>query len=169
MASDQNFQSLLYKVILPKVELVAAIISCIGLVLNYLKLPGASELIMIGFSTLASVFFLIAYTPLTPGKPLQPERPKTFIDLLSLIVWKVVHIALAVTTIGLLFYLLHLKGFSQMMLIGTIALLLSLFLSGVIIVQNNKYLSTLKPTLIKAVVMAIIGTYILYFHWPISP
>ena len=169
MDDKQNFTTLLAKVILPKVEIIAAVITSIGFVLNYTKQQGAAELIMIGLSTLASVFFITGFLlPPTVEKTLREETNKTFVDLLVLIVWKVMHIALAVAAIGLLFYLLQLKGFSQMMLIGTQALILSLLVSGFIVIQKNKYLLTLKTTIIKALMLAIIGTYILYINWPIT-
>lgn len=166
MDDKQNFTALLSKVILPKVEIIAAVITSIGFVLNYLKQSGAAELIMIGLSTLASVFFVTGFLlPPTIEKTLPEETPKTFVDLLVLILWKVMHIALAVSTIGLLLYLLHLKGFSQMMLIGTLTLAVALLSAGFIILQKNNYLALFKTTLIKVLMMVIIGTYILYINW----
>ncbi len=166
MDTKQNFSALLSKVILPKVEIIAALVTSVGFVLNYSGKPGAAELMMVGLSTLAGVFFISGFLlPSTLEKSLRAEMSKTFIDLLVLIVWKVMHIALAVTTIGLLFYLLHLKGFSQMMMIGTQALILSLLVSGFIIIQKSKYLPDLKTAIIKASMMAIIGAYILYINW----
>lgn len=169
MDNKQNFSALLATVILPKVEIIAAVVTSVGLVLNYIKQSGAAELLLIGLSTLASVFFVTGFLmPPASEKILPEETDKTFIDLLVLIVWKIMHIALAITSIGLLFYSLHLKGFLQMMLIGSQTLIVSLLASGFIIVQKNKYLSTLKTTLIKALMMAIIGTYILYINWPME-
>jgi hypothetical protein len=166
MDTKQNFSALLAKVILPKVEIIAAVITSIGFVLNYMKQPAASQLVMIGLSTLASVFFVTGFLLPPPiEKTLSEETPKTFIDLLALIIWKVMHMALAIATIGLLFYLLHLKGFSQMMLIGTMTLAVTLLLSGLIILQKNNFLLLFKTTLIKALMMVIIGTYILYINW----
>jgi hypothetical protein len=166
MSDKQNFTALLSKVILPKVEIIAAVVTSIAFVLNYLKLAVASQLVMVGLSTLAGVFFVTGFLPPpTIEKSLREETAKTFVDLLILILWKVLHIALAVATIGLLFYLLHLKGFSQMMLIGTMTLVVALLLTGFIILQKNEYLPPLKTAIIKASMMAIIGVYILYLNW----
>ncbi len=166
MNDKQNFSALLAKVILPKVELIAAVITIIGFLFNRLNQPGASEMVMIGLSTLAGVFFITAFMiPAAIEKAHQQETSKTFIDLLILIVWKVMHISLAVATIGLLFYLLHLEGFSQMMLIGTMTLVIALLLSGFLILQRNENLAIFKAVISKALMMAIIGSYILYINW----
>ena len=169
MAEKQNFTTRLSKVILPKVEVIAIIISSIGFLLYLLKQPGAHQLPMIGLSTLASVFFLTAYTlPPNVEKTLREEQRRTFIDLLSFIIWKLIYLALAVNCIGLLFSLLQLKGFMQMLPIGTMTLIISLLLAGVIILQKNEYLLTFKIAIIKALTRALIGTYILYNNWPVT-
>ena len=166
MDHKQNFSALLAQVILPKVEMIAAVIAFIGFLFNRLKQPGASEMVMIGLSTLAGVFFITAFIiPVTIEKGNQEETPKTFIDVLILSVWKVMHISLAVAIIGLLFYLLHLEGFSQMMLIGTMSLVISLLLAGFLILQKDEYLVIFKTVISKALMMAIIGSYILFINW----
>lgn len=169
MAEKQNFATLLSKVILPKLEIIAAIISSIGFILYSLNQPGAHQLLIIGLSAFASVFFLTAYTlPPNVEKTLREEQSRTFIDLLSFIIWKLIYLALAVNCIGILFSILQFKGFMQMLLMGTMTLLISLVLAGVIILQKNEHLLTFKIAIIKALTIALIGTYILYNNWPLT-
>ena len=169
MTEKQNFTTLLSKVILPKLEIIAVIISSIGFILYLLKQPGAHQLLMIGLSTLASAFFLTAYTlPPNVEKTLREEQSRTFTDLLGFIIWKVIYLALAVNCIGLLFSILQLKGFMQLLLIGTTTLIISLLLAGVIILQKNEYLPTFQIAIIKALMIALMDTYILYNNWPLT-
>ena len=168
MAEKQNFTTLLSKVILPKVEVIAIIISSIGFLLYLLKQTGAQQLLMIGLSTLASVFFLTANTlPPAIEKTLTETTKKSFFDTLLNFIWKIMHIALSVSVIGLLFYLLNLNGYTQMILIGTTILIIALLLSGIFIIQKNDYLLLFKAALIKGLLIAFISSTILYNIWPL--
>ena len=90
MAEKQNFTTLLSKVILPKVEVIAIIISSIGFLLYLLKQTGAQQLLMIGLSTLASVFFLTANTlPPAIEKTLTETTKRSFFDTLLNFIWKI--------------------------------------------------------------------------------
>jgi len=168
MDDKQNFSALLAKVILPKVEVIAALTSAVGFFLYYLNQPGAQQLLMIGLSTLAGVFFLTANTfPPALEKTSPAKNRKSFADLLLTILWKVIHIAMSVSTIGLLFFLLLLKGFEQMMAIGTTAIIISLLFVGFFILQNNEHLPAFRASIVKGLLLAFICISIMYTLWPL--
>lgn len=58
-----GFTELLYKTIMPKVYGIGAAVVIIGALFKILHLPGADEMLMIGLSTEAVIFFLSAFEP----------------------------------------------------------------------------------------------------------
>ena len=127
-----------------------------GLVFKYVAFAGASQLLVVGFCTLALVYFLGAFYPAVssavtapyPGY-VPPTAEKSV--LAEVVVPRVQGQALAVTLIGILFKLQFLPGASTMLLIGTISLAL---VAAIQLYHNN--LSR------KALAIALGGASMLY-------
>lgn len=159
--------------VLSKAELVALAITVIGLILFNNGQEIGSNILTLGLTTLAGIFFLTAFMPASPAsddenQKIEKETKKGFVDLIGLVLWKVMHIGCAVTTIGILFYILHLLGFGQMLFIGTSALILSVAFSALSILQKSENMNTLKSGLMRAIPLVLLGSYILYMNWPVS-
>src|SRR3990170_5424947 len=58
-----GFTELLYKTIMPKVYGIGAAVVIIGALFKILHMPGADEMLMIGLSVEAGIFFLSAFEP----------------------------------------------------------------------------------------------------------
>jgi gliding motility-associated protein GldL len=58
-----GFTELMYKTIMPKVYGIGAAVVIIGALFKILHMPGADEMLMIGLSTEAVIFFLSAFEP----------------------------------------------------------------------------------------------------------
>src|SRR6188768_1934443 len=58
-----GFTALLYKTIMPKVYGIGAAVVVIGALFKILHMPGADEMLMIGLSVEAGIFFLSAFEP----------------------------------------------------------------------------------------------------------
>jgi gliding motility-associated protein GldL len=61
-----GFTELLYKTIMPKVYGIGAAVVIIGALFKILHMPGADEMLMIGLSVEAGIFFLSAFEPPHP-------------------------------------------------------------------------------------------------------
>lgn len=62
-AQKGGFQELLFKTIMPKVYGIGAAVVIVGAMFKILHLPGASEMLGIGLTTEAVIFFLSAFEP----------------------------------------------------------------------------------------------------------
>lgn len=62
-AQKGGFQELLFKTIMPKVYGIGAAVVIVGAMFKILHLPGASEMLGIGLTTEAIIFFLSAFEP----------------------------------------------------------------------------------------------------------
>jgi len=58
-----GFTTLLYKTIMPKVYGIGAAVVIVGALFKILHLTGANEMLMIGLTTEAVIFFLSAFEP----------------------------------------------------------------------------------------------------------
>jgi gliding motility-associated protein GldL len=72
-----GFMELLYKTIMPKVYGIGAAVVIVGALFKILHLNGADEMLMIGLSVEAGIFFLSAFEP--PHK--EPEWEKVYPEL----------------------------------------------------------------------------------------
>lgn len=119
------------------------------------------NVLMFSLLTLAAVFFLTTYAP--PPVPNDKNAPMSWKELLAYRVSiKVLGLASAMATIGILFYLLKFEGFQQMLLMGTIALAAGGVIVGIVIVAGIKHVNFLIPYLYRAVPLFLISAYILY-------
>ncbi len=72
-----GFTELMYKTIMPKVYGIGAAVVIIGALFKILHLPGANEMLMIGLSVEAAIFFLSAFEP----PHAEPDWSKVYPEL----------------------------------------------------------------------------------------
>jgi len=150
-----KFIKLLTEKILPKVHLISIAISVAGLIFHSLKIDGGVLLIMLGFSLLASVYFLTAiYFIEIPGS-MKPSPYAT-------IVFKLIYIACSVTVIGSLLELLKFEGGKQQLTIGCSGLTIGLLVAVVFITMKHDNLVILKKPILHGIAILILGGYILF-------
>lgn len=151
-----GFGELLSKTILPKVHLIALLVSAIGLVFKYMNLSGSADILMIGFSVLAAVYFLSALTMVTVA---QGSKHSPY----ALILFKLLYIAAAVCIIGLLFFVLKMEGFKEMLMMGSGALGVSVLASAALVATNPDNMTILKRPLFIGIPLCLISGYFIYY------
>ena len=72
-----GFMQLLYETIMPKVYGIGAAVVIVGALFKILHLPGANQMLMIGLSVEAGIFFLSAFEP----KHAEPDWSKVYPEL----------------------------------------------------------------------------------------
>lgn len=152
---ETSFISALRAKILPNVHRIALILSGLGLGLLTLQYAGATELLMIGLSTLAGVYFLMAFMMIQLPPDCKP-------NLYSFVLYKLIYITAAVTIIGILFALLKFPGADQMLLIGCGGLGVSILFSTVLIVRNRDNRVVLKTSFLRGLGLLLLGVYFMY-------
>ncbi len=159
------FVTLLSK-ILGFAEVVAILLSVGGLIFKAMHWTYGNELLMIGMSSLAGVYFLRAFQAPPAGTPQptqQTPEKKGFIELLAVsIVPKLGWIAMAVCLDGFLFALLHLSGAAEMLLIGTSTLLASIAVAFVAVSTNASKYPRLIGFLYRGVPVFLLTAYAFY-------
>lgn len=133
----------------------------LGTMLMYLKVDtGVLSVSLIG---LAVVFFLYAYKPI---EIVRDEKEQLgFSDLLAVtILPKVMWISSAISTLGLLFYLLDLgnDGYKNILMIGGLTIGIAVVLLTVFLSSGVKNLKMVTPILFRAVPLLLIDLYILF-------
>lgn len=149
---ETSFNSLLRTKILPNVHIIALVMCAVGLGFLTLNYTGANQMLMIGLSTLAGVYFLMAFMMIQ----LPPDCKPT---LYSFMLYKLIYISSAVIVIGILFALLKLPGADQMLLIGCGGLGVSLLFSAVLIGINRDNMVVLKTPLFRGLGLLLVGVY----------
>lgn len=139
-------------------EATGSLILIIAIFLKLMNLSEPGQLLMVGLLLLGTVYFLFGFTipQLQPG-----EKKLVFADLLVNILQKVMYIGSSVLCIGYLFAILHLKGASEMILIGLLTLVGSLIVSGALILGKGERLALLRHP-----VMVSISLLLFYFVTP---
>ena len=161
-------------------EIGFLILSAIGLILFYSDLSKGHEVILIGLSSLSTIYFLYAFTlPPTYAKasvgrpepqpdsgsgPSPDASPKGFLDLLPTIARKVIYIASCISIIGLLYEHLKLPGGGQMLLIGGSTLFLSCLLSSGLVVRSNASIPVLRGPLLRGAPILLFVCYWVATH-----
>jgi len=159
MPKTTGFSGLLAK-ILPAIEKAALVCIIAGSSLKILHLNGANMLLLIGMSSLAGAWYLMAFMPASPvdDETNAPPSSMGFLALLmTTILPKLMGIAGAVSIIGILFHLLHLPGAGLMLLIGssTCAVATAIFLFALL----TGKISVLPPMVWRIGTAAAIGFY----------
>lgn len=155
MADQQNFSQTLFRY-LEQAELLLLVALGASLVARYFQLEGHLTGLQISLSGLAGVYFLMAYRP--PSSPPTGEK-KGFAKLVSqTILPKILWIGCAVGTIGIMFYLLQLEGFREMLMIHTAAggVGVGVFLAF----RQTSDTQALTPVLYRAVPLLLISVYL---------
>lgn len=150
-----NFGELLSKIILPKVHIIALLVSAIGLIFKYLNLSGSADMLMVGFSSLAAVYFLSAFTVVN-------TLPNSKHSPYALILFKLLYMAAAVTVIGLLFFVLKLDSYKEMLLAGGGTLGLAVLISAALIGTNRDNMPILRGPFLMSIPLFLITAYFLY-------
>jgi hypothetical protein len=145
--------------LLPTLEIIflAAVFICV--LLRQYGVGGTETALMLSLLSLAGIFFLSAFVPLSIP---DDNSPMGFRELLAYaIAPRVLGIASAVATIGILFYLLKFEGSEQMLLIGATALAAGSLILGFAIATGLKYVNLVLPFLYRAVPLFLISVYIM--------
>jgi len=155
---------------LPLVEKVSVAAFAIGFVLKSMGNAMGDSIIIISLSALSVIYFLQSYTPLEiPSEANAESRILGFNELLPrTIVPKVLGIGSSVTIIGILFTLLNMTGFRQMLIIGCSSLLAASFIA-VIPLTNEATRNALQSRLIRAIALMLIGAYFLWTYGLTDP
>jgi len=154
-AQETAFITMFRTTILPNVHRIALIVSGLGLGFLILEYPGANELIMLGLSTLAGVYFLSAFMMVQVPVNSKP-------NLYCFVLYKLIYIASAVTVIGVLFSLLKLSGADQMLLIGCAALGVSILFAAALIGSSRDNLSVLIIPFFRGLALLLLGVYFMH-------
>ena len=143
--------------LLPKIlkwtEIIGLILAITGYFFKVLHLTGANDMLLIGFMTLATSYFLSGFVFVPVA---DDGKPKGFADLMPAILRKLLYIGLAVFMVGFLFSLLHLAGSKEMLMIGLGTLVGGVTLSMVLVLGNRERMALLKDPLIRSVVVLLI-------------
>ena len=116
----------LYDNVLPRVERIGWPVTAIGLLMKYcLVSKGEDQLLMVGLSTVAIVYFLRAFAPET-----EELGPELYIDYTPTaeqvtLLRKFQYIASALTLVGILFKLLFWEGQAELLSVGVIILIVT--------------------------------------------
>jgi len=149
-----SFVELLQKKILPNVQHVALLIALVGLAFLILHYPAAHQLLMIGFSTLAMSYFLMAFMPMHIPSGCMP-------DLYTTVVYKIIYIGCSVATIGILFQFLNLNGAREILRIGSGATGVAMIVAVILIARKNDNWIVLKNAIIRGAGLLLIGIYMM--------
>lgn len=147
---------------LPKIlfvgEMICLLVIVAALMFKLMHWAGADAGLMVSLLTLASVYFLSAFT-MVDSKP--SDKPMGILDLLPTIVGKVLFIGLAAYCVGFLFGILRLVGADQQLLVGLLSLALGTLLAMALALQDRNRMPVVKAPLIRAIIA-------LFFHliWP---
>jgi hypothetical protein len=148
--------------LLPKIlvwtELAGIIITVAGMLFKVFNYTGFGSLLMVGIMTLATTYFLSAYTVVELP---QSNEKSSFADLLPLILRKVMFIGLAVYWVGFLFAILHLKGANEMITIGMGTLVIGAAVAMVLVLGRRERMVALRDPLLRTV-----ATLLFYFTLP---
>jgi hypothetical protein len=149
-----SFAELLQRKILPNVQRIALLISLIGFVFLILHYPGADQLLVIGFSTLAMAYFFMAFMPLHIPAGCKP-------DLYSKMIYKVIYIGCSAATIGILFQFLKLNGSHDLLRIGAGTTGVAMIVSVILIARKNDNWIVLKDAIIRGAGLLLISIYMM--------
>ncbi len=149
-----TFTELLQRRILPNVHRIALLIAVAGLAFLILHLPGADQLLLIGFSTLAMAYFLLAFIPFHIPAGSHP-------DVYITVLYKVIYIGCSVATIGILFQFLKFNGAGEILLIGSVVAGIALIVSVLMIAKNKDNWVVLKDAIIRGASLFLLSVYMM--------
>ncbi len=135
-------------------------IACVAVIITalYAQSDWRDDALRIALSTLAVVFYLRAFVPNKNIPEHQDRLDLFFYTLLP----KVLAISCAMCLIGFLFYILHLHGATEMLLIGTLTVCIGVVLGGLAAIKSPPAFTSLLPLVARALAVASLGVYGLY-------
>ena len=154
MHQPASFVELLQKKILPNVQHVALLISVFGFVFSILHYPGADQLLIIGFSTLAMSYVLMAFMPMHIPASCTA-------DLYATMVYKIIYVGCSVATIGILFQFLKLNGAREILRIGSGATGVAMIVAVILITRRNDNWIVLKNAIVRGAGLLLLSMYIM--------
>ncbi len=161
MANQSPFAALFSK-FLPVVERISISAFAVGYLFKIMHYPGANEIIIISLSVLSGIYFLGAYTPPAPSSETEQKPKMGFAALLGEgIVPKTLAIGLSTTVIGILFTIMNWNGFREMLLIGCASSAGATVVGWLVTSSNEQARERLKPLFMRAIVLMMIGFYLL--------
>ncbi|MGI4762790.1 MAG: hypothetical protein ACRYF0_18915 [Janthinobacterium lividum] len=125
----------LYDDVLPRVEQIGWLLSITGLVSKYYLFAKADIMLIVGIGTLAVVYFLQAYAPISAALGSELEGNSSFSEqaargiqppFLGVVASKVIGIGGATTLLGVLSKLVFWKGATPVLLVGSLSLIIAL-------------------------------------------
>jgi hypothetical protein len=148
----------IFRILWP-LEMLGLAAAITGITLKYLQLPGADEILLIGMSVVAVVYFLMAYKP--PVETTEGEEQRSFGHLfVGTILPKVAWTGCTIVVIGSLFGILHLPGAGEMLTIGTSVLAVCILMSIYFIARGSTQTAALMNVLYRAAPLCIFGIYV---------
>jgi hypothetical protein len=129
-----------------------------------LHFTGGANLLMIGLSALAGAWYLYAFAPVPRSDDQAPPRRDFFSLLVTTMLPKILGIAGSVNLFGILFYLLHMPGATEMLWVGSVSGGLATLIL-IVAVWSGK-IATLPPLAWRAGIVAAIGLY--YLSLPVA-
>ena len=126
MEAVEPQKSFLFDVLLPKIEVVAWILSIVGFMAKWNLIGAGNIMLIIGLVSLADVYFISAFKPIKRlddsdgSSPYQTESTSFLRDTLSP---KLANIGGAVVLVGTLFRLMTWSGATIMLIDGTVVVL----------------------------------------------
>ncbi len=134
-----------------KLEITLALITIIGVLLKLMNINGAPTLLLFSFGLIANLYFFYSFAPFE-------EDNITGIDAFVkyLLFW-----SLSIACIGILFRILCLKGYDQMLWMGTSVLTIVAIISLVKSRNDNELRNFYKSNTIRAIIYVIICLFLL--------
>lgn len=154
-----NITTLLPK-LLKWTELVALVVTLLGIAFKTMHWTGANNLVLFGLTALAGIYFLSAFAVIPLPEQANGEL-KGFADMLVLILRKLMFIGLAVFCIAFLFSILHFPGAGEMMLIGLGAVVIGSLASMILVFGKRERMPFLIGPLSRC-----LAAVLLYFVLP---
>jgi hypothetical protein len=125
----ETTRNFLYDDVLPRVERIGWAVAVIGLLMKYfLFSKGEDQLLMVGLSTVAIVYFLRAFAPETEES--GPDIYSVYVPISEQVTLlrKFQYIASALTLLGILLKFLFWEGQAELLSVGVIILLVTISL-----------------------------------------
>jgi hypothetical protein len=138
-------------------EYLGLVATLAALLMIYLQVNGAPEVLMIGMSLLAGAYFLRAFIPINA----HGDGKIGVLELLGrVIVPRVSMIACAAAVDGILFETLHLQGGGEMILIGCSVLAIGIVSAVVCLFSNREKYGFFLGYLLRMVPVFVLGIYL---------
>lgn len=150
-----SFAEFLQRKILPNVQRIALLITVVGLAFRALHYAGASELLMIGLSTLAITVFFMALIPVHIPAGCNP-------DWYATIIFKIIYIGSAVGVTGILFHFLKLQEAENILLIGCVSIGAALIAAAILVVKTKDNWIVLKEAMFRGGGIFLLSVYMMY-------